>query len=827
MNVPGLVDRAPHWLGLSLALFAVGMAAPQFEPAHAVVEESFRPDGGAAGVRRFWGFIENQGQWSTDARFVADCGGLRVRAEPGAIVLQTNERRRVGVVRLAFESGAEAVPRAGSRSRGEFHYLLGDEPARWYRHVPAYLDLVYPDVSPGTDVRLHQRDGRFEYDVVLSPSAAVEDFIVRCEGIEGLTIEANGDLRMDTSLGPLVQPAPVAWQLDASGQTTPATCSFRILDPQRYGLSVPSRTSGSTLVIDPGLIWASYLGGSGLDDERGVEVLPNGDILVMGRSISPDFPTTAGVFETPSSESDVTVTCVKPAGDELVFSTRFGGSTIEVPLALDVADDGRIAVGGYTNSTDYPTLLDGYDGTFNGFIDGFISVLAPDGSELNLSTLIGGSSGESVVGIAFTSRGQVVAAGATSSPNFPSTPNGFDSSNGGSSEGFILWLDPTLSGAAQLVSGSFLGGALYDEVFALTLGPNDEPIVVGRADSPDYPTTPGAYDETPGGDFLTRISADGSAIVASTRFKDGVLYEVTSDGDTVLFSGRTGFTLPVSSNAFDKSYSGLGDSFVARIDGQLSRLLAATYIGGSGSDSIAKVVVDQAGIIVLAGTTASPDYPVTPGAYDTVKEGGLDLHTSMVSYVSPDLSHVLYGSFLGPSPGGGASDVAVLGVADVVMVGGLATSEFPVTPGAFDTTYGAGALGDGYVARMSLGPLPWGYYGGSIEGSAGTPLLAGTGDLVAGTPVRLTLSKAKAATPVTLVVGVSELSAPFKGGTLVPNPDLLIAGLATTAHGTLTLVSTWPSGLPSGFTFYSQYWIADPAGPAGFAASNGLSGTTP
>jgi hypothetical protein len=107
------------------------------------------------------------------------------------------------------------------------------------------------------------------------------------------------------------------------------------------------------------------------------------------------------------------------------------------------------------------------------------------------------------------------------------------------------------------------------------------------------------------------------------------------------------------------------------------------------------------------------------------------------------------------------------------------------------------------------------------------PSLQGSGTLVGGQPVTLTLTGSKALAPVILIVGVSQLGLPFKGGVLIPSPDILIFGLSTNAHGTVSLSSTWPFGLPSGFMFLTQYWITDSAGPAGFAASNGLSGTTP
>ena len=107
------------------------------------------------------------------------------------------------------------------------------------------------------------------------------------------------------------------------------------------------------------------------------------------------------------------------------------------------------------------------------------------------------------------------------------------------------------------------------------------------------------------------------------------------------------------------------------------------------------------------------------------------------------------------------------------------------------------------------------------------PVLTGSGSLVGGQPVTLALTSAKPATLTTLVLGLSLLNAPFKGGTLVPNPNILFFGLPTNGHGNLTLNATWPSGLPSGLAVITQFWIPDPAGPAGFAASNGLAGTTP
>lgn len=121
----------------------------------------------------------------------------------------------------------------------------------------------------------------------------------------------------------------------------------------------------------------------------------------------------------------------------------------------------------------------------------------------------------------------------------------------------------------------------------------------------------------------------------------------------------------------------------------------------------------------------------------------------------------------------------------------------------------------------------WKDLGSALAGGAGTPHLTGAGTLLAGDDITLSLTDAAPSAPTTLVVGLSELSAPFKGGLLVPSPDILISGLTTDAAGQLDLSSTWPTGLPPEVAIVLQHWITDALAPAGLAASNGLRALTP
>lgn len=120
---------------------------------------------------------------------------------------------------------------------------------------------------------------------------------------------------------------------------------------------------------------------------------------------------------------------------------------------------------------------------------------------------------------------------------------------------------------------------------------------------------------------------------------------------------------------------------------------------------------------------------------------------------------------------------------------------------------------------------PWKDLGHSLAGPQGWSRLAGAGTLSAGSAMTLLVEHAPPLAPLVLVAGGSQIDAPFKGGVLVPQPQLLLGGLLTDSDGVLALPATWPAGLPSGLSFCLQAWV-DLPGPA-WAATNGISATTP
>jgi hypothetical protein len=814
-------------------------------------------------------FVENQGQWDTPARYIARIRGVTVRVEPDALVLQLTERpkgpnrghsralpwmeeaavpaheeegiaRHGLIVRLTFE---KASPAAEIRPRdvvaGCFNYFLGSDAARWRTRVPGYGVLAYEGLQQGVDLVLREQDGTLEYDVCLEPGADLHAVVIRCEGIDGLHLADDGSLVMSTPLGPIVQHLPRTWEQDAAGNEHGVRCRYRLLDSRRYGFEVDGRDDARRLVIDPGLNWSTYLGGGFSDYPIAVQVAANGEIIVAGNTESPDFPVTPGAFDVmadPVLHQDQFVTRLSADGAALVYSTFIGGDGGDGTSGIFVGDDESVTFCGSTTSPNYPTTPGAFQDTLIGTSDGLVGQLSASGDALLYATLIGGpnvgTASESANAIVIRNDGTIIATGVTCAPSFPITPDAADPLNlpTPKCDGFVVVLDPSRVGPDQLVYGSYVFGGAFS---FLRLEPGGSLLGVGSTQVSTFPTTPGAFDTTfspafnPGADgIVCRLSTDLKAILAST-FLDVASEDVAfGPAGSITFLARAYSVSLLTPGAYDTTDNGAFDVFVGSLDESLSTWQWGTVVGGFQHEFAFGIALDPTGAVMVTGQTSSPNYPVTAGAFDTTFSGGTG--DAFVSYLSADGSQLLYSSFLGNA---GAlsiegNAIAATGIAGAVVVGDGATTTFPVTAGAFDTTFAGGFAGDGFVTSLSLGPA-WQKIGAGLAGSSGLPKLSGAGSLLAGDPVTLTLVRGKSNGTATLVIGLGLLLLPFKGGTLVPTPDIVIGGLPLNAAGALALSAPWPAGIPSGLSFCFQHWIPDAAGPGGFAASNGLLATTP
>jgi hypothetical protein len=300
-----------------------------------------------------------------------------------------------------------------------------------------------------------------------------------------------------TYLGGSSGAAARAVALDDSGSAYIAGVTGSIDFPTTPGtFQTIARCGGDVFVtkLNPSgsaLIYSTYLGGDGQDDDLGVGIAVDtaGNAYVAGHTKSLNFPTTPGAFQPAYGGGlwDAFVTKLDPTGSTLVYSTYLGGTDFDQALAIAVDGAGGAYVTGRTASTNFPTV-NAFQGTNPGGFRAFVTRLHASGSLLIYSTYLGGSSGEEANGIAVDLFGNAHVTGVTNSTDFPTTPGAFQPvhAGGNTQEAFLTKLGP--SGSA-LAYSTFLGGTGYEVGFGIAVDRAGSAYITGETGSPDFPTS--------------------------------------------------------------------------------------------------------------------------------------------------------------------------------------------------------------------------------------------------------------------------------------------------------------------------------------------------
>ena len=266
-----------------------------------------------------------------------------------------------------------------------------------------------------------------KYELHLQPGARVQDIGLAYRGADRITVGASGDLNVETPLGVFIDTAPVSYQM-VDGVRVPVESAYMLSGQDRYGFTLGSGFDPNLpLVIDPGLTYSTFLGGTGGELGWDIAVDRVGNAYIAGVTDSVDFPVTPGTFDrTFNGGSDVFVAKLNPSGSALVYSTYLGGTNSEEGTGVAVDRQGTVYLTGLTDSTDFPTSTRAFDQTFNGESDVFVAKLNRSGSTLLYSTYLGGAGFDFSPGIAVDAVGNAYVAGATTSTDFPITPDAFD-----------------------------------------------------------------------------------------------------------------------------------------------------------------------------------------------------------------------------------------------------------------------------------------------------------------------------------------------------------------------------------------------------------------
>jgi hypothetical protein len=283
---------------------------------------------------------------------------------------------------------------------------------------------------------------------------------------------------------------------------------------------------------------------------------------------------------------------------------------------------------------------------------------------------------------------------------------GFDVSYNGGGDVLIVKMNADLT---QVLRATYLGGSASDVPDAVSVDAAGHVYVSGSTASANFPTTSGAYDITHSSAedaFVAVLSAGLDTLLASTFIgSNGSDLEcatvISADGSVFAAFRTASIDLPTSPGAVQSGHSfGGADFYIMRLNNSLTTALASTYFGGDGDEFRPKLAIDSDGDIYVTGSTFSSNLPVSPGAYDTQNnDGSLDAY---IAHISKTLNAILASTYVG----GNATDwsyAIMLGENDDVYITGHADSNWPVTHGCFDSTYGGGPEdgSDTYLGRLS------------------------------------------------------------------------------------------------------------------------------
>jgi hypothetical protein len=649
--------------GVGATSLGSGLAQASDSPLPAGFGGRYRLSRNVLAQRSFIRFESNRGQTDPRVEFLARAAGysLFLTSQAAVLVLQGSQQRPAvarsalidaTVLRMEWV-GANAMPRMVGQEElpGRTHYLLGSAPQQWRTGIPTYSRARYREIYPGIDLDFHADQGRLEYDFLVTPGADPGAIRLRFAGASRLDIDAEGNLVLHTAAGDVEQLAPEIYQ-EIGGRRRRVSGRYVLVGDREVSFEVGPYDPSQTLVIDPVMVFSTFLGGIGFDAGYGVTVDGSGAVYLTGFAGSTNFPTSTGSYQSSSSggfvvkldsaDGHIVYSAIIPTigkdiavdsqghawvtsdtnglagaiyeldavGSALLYSRSLpgGGAT---GIAVDLADNAYV-VG--SPATDFTPTADAFQTTpGSSSPQAFVMKLEPSGNLVYASYL--GTGGDSARDVAVDTTGVAYVTGYTYSATFP-TRNAFQTRGAGSYDGFVSAVNP--QGTALLYS-TYLGGTQQDFAEGIAVDADGSAYVTGRTSSWDFPLAAPFQAQMNSGEdaFVTKLAPDGRSLVYSTFLGGGTVgsgsdeaYAIAVDADgSAVVTGRTDASNFPVVDAPQPTFGGTRDAFVAKFNGAGSGLIYATYLGGSLTDEGWSIAVDGSGGTYVVGATHSYDFP--------------------------------------------------------------------------------------------------------------------------------------------------------------------------------------------------------------------------
>jgi len=574
-------------------------------------------------------------------------------------------------------------------------------------NVKSFNKITYKNIYDKINVRFYASAGSagsgkgmgLKYDIVVKPGGNVNEIKLKYSGQESIELKYN-KLFIHTPSGEIEESMPKVYQningkiIDIEAEYVLSMSSPGATGERLLTFSIPDYDKHFDLVIDP---WATYYGGSSYDLGTGIATDNSGNVVMTGATTSIDFPVFAGTQMTPAGMYDSFVAKFDAAGNRL-WSTYYGGSKVDYSKCIATDNSGNIVIAGSTASPDLPVLA-GYQMTLTGSTNAFVLKLNPSGVE-QWATYYGGTTYEQAWDIATDKAGNVDITGTTLSTDFPVFA-GYQMTDGGSYDAFVVQFD--LNGNRNWAT--FYGGNDYEAGSGIATDNAGNISITGMTYSYNLPVFNGYQMSFGGGStdvFVVQFNSAGARQWAT--YYGGTSYDqsmgmTTDNAGNILITGFTGSTdFPVL-NAYQPVYGGSAmDDYLVKFNSAGVRQWA-TYFGGNVNESASDIATDNNNNVYLLGDfeDAGPgNYPISSCAYQSLYGGGVE-DQFIAKYDTAGQQHCV--TYLGGTTEDDNDNNGGIAIyANSIYVDGSTNGGYPVTTGAFQTSY-AGAT-DAFVTSL-------------------------------------------------------------------------------------------------------------------------------
>ncbi|GEM_PF-1339148 len=683
-------------------------------------------------------FIENQGQLNNpEIKYYASFPNVDIGFAPGKIYFNIVRWREIepqnpfddpewifdgGLMYDLKIGNGDVSPQATDILSGYSNFFLGKNPQTWRTHVPHYNRIVYKDVYPGIDLTyFFDEHNQLTYEYLVSPYADVSPIELKFDAVKDILSVDSTQIKILTDMGEMKDGELVCYQM-LDGIPRLVASTFRKTGKNSYRVELLDNYDHSRpLTIDPTVAFSTYWG-TGPAQNRTVVIDSAGNIYMSGGTRSTDWPVTPGAYDTVHSGTgwqDV-VSAKFDSNGNVIWSTFIGGPKEDYAYVSAVNGSGELYLAGRAG-TGFPTTPGAFDNSFNGghavgnvhtATDAFVAKLSPAGDQLLYSTYIGGNGNDNGRAIHLLPSGELIIGGGNSdSDNLPVTPGAYKTSLGGQKDSWVAKLSADGSSLIFLTYFGPNNDNQGDETIrALGVDASGNIWIGGTTGGTDFVTTPDAFQPIRGGGiseaYIAKLSSDGTSLIYLSWLGGSGFDEietegvVDSQGNFYVVGSTASPDFPTTPGAFQSTLRGGGNTFdgdgwVARInnDGTLGM---ATLYGGSnqGPEGFFGPVVDAAGNVYCTGRVQSNDCPITPDAFQSQYGGVKD---AIIAIFSPDGTQLLYGSYCGGSEKDFGRHIGIHPNSSAIyIIGETFSNDFPLVNAPQTTPGGA------FLAKLDL-----------------------------------------------------------------------------------------------------------------------------